>query len=86
MAESAAGNAAEVVRATPPPSAGDAENGVDTDTVSFLIMLYVHAYGVFVYNYRWGLKRIESPTHLHRCHVLSCHHQRLQRKELHLKS
>ena len=39
MAESAADNASEVVRATPPPSADDTENnGVDTDTVSFLMI------------------------------------------------
>ena len=40
MAESGAGNAAEVVRATPPPSAGDAENGVDTDTVSVFLTIH----------------------------------------------
>ena len=44
MAESAAGNAAEVVRATPPPSAGDAENGFDTDTVSFFFNNVVYPY------------------------------------------
>ena len=45
MAESAADNVSEVVRATPPTSAGDTENnGVDTDTVSLLIYTVVYTY------------------------------------------